>query len=310
MVNAKSKSRIGFEIFNVLFMIALALICLYPMLYVIFASFSRPNDFIAHSGVLLRPLGFDTISYERAFSHPMILSGYANTLFVLVVGTLVSFLLTAIGAYFLSQKDILWQKIISFFIIFTMFFAGGLIPFYFAVKNFSFPIPWFANGDLTIKNIGIFNTLWALILPNAISTYNMIVLRTGFMSIPDSLIESAKLDGAGHMRILFGIVIPLAKASVAVIILYYGVGYWNSWFNASIFLSDNKLFPLQLVLRQILLINSESAMTSGVDLGDQMAVSETIKYAVIVIATLPILCIYPLLQKYFVSGVMIGAVKG
>lgn len=310
MVNTKTKSRILFEILNAVFMIVLALVCLYPMLYVVFASFSEPNAFISHSGVLLKPLGFDTISYERAFSHPMILTGYANTLFVLVVGTLISFLLTAIGAYFLSQKDILWQKAVSFFIIFTMFFSGGLIPTYFSVKNFAILLPWFEKGTFVWKSVGIFNTIWALIIPTAISTYNMIVLRTGFMALPDSLIESAKLDGAGHIRILFTIVIPLAKASVAVIILYYGVGYWNSWFNASIYLSDNKLFPLQLVLRQILLINSESTMTSGVDLGDQMAVSETIKYAVIVIATLPILCIYPLLQKYFVSGVMIGAVKG
>jgi putative aldouronate transport system permease protein len=174
-----------------------------------------------------------------------------------------------------------------------MFFSGGLIPFYF-----------------TVKQLGLYNNLWALIFPTAVNTFNLMVMRTGFEAIPDAIEESARLDGAGHIRILFKIALPLAMPTVAVMILYYGVAHWNSWFNAMLFLDAAELWPLQLVLRQILLVNDTQSMITGVDAGSQMAVSETIKYAVIVIATLPILCVYPFLQKYFVKGVMVGAVKG
>ncbi len=292
----RTKGQDVFNVFNIIIMIALMIVTLYPLLYVVFASFSDAGRFLAHSGVLWHPLGFSTLAYERAFQHPSILSGYANTIFIVIVGTFLSVVFTAIGAYFLSRKNVLLKRPISFLIMFTMFFNGGLIPTYFVIKEFA--------GGL------IFNTLWVLIIPTLISTYNMVVMRSGFDSIPDSLEESARIDGAGHMTILFKIVLPLAKATVAVIVLYYGVGIWNAWFNASIYINDNDKYPLQLVLRQILLINDTSNMTFGVDSGDQMAISETIKYAVIVIATLPILCVYPFLQKYFVKGVMIGAVKG
>lgn len=307
----ESRGRTIFQIVNALFLTLMMAVCLYPLLYVVFASLSKPEQFIAFQGLLLKPIGgLSLLSYQRALSHPLILSGYCNTLFIMIVGVCLSVFLTCIGAYFLSRKNVLWQKPISFLIIFTMFFSGGLIPFYFAVKNFTLYLPWLSNGALTLKPFSIYNTLWSVILPSAINTYNLIVLRTGFAAIPDSLEESAKIDGAGNLTILFRIVLPLAKASLAVIILYYGVERWNAWFYASIFINDNTLHPLQLVLRQILIINSDTSTMAGVGAGDQLAVSETIKYAVIVIATLPILCIYPFLQKYFVKGVMIGAVKG
>lgn len=293
MVIKKTTSRRVFEVANILFLLALIVVTLYPMIYIIFASFSDPLLYLGHSGLLLQPLGFSTLAYEKAIAHPLLLPSYVNTLFVVVVGVAINILLTSIAAYFLSRKNILWQKPIAFLIIFTMYFSGGLIPTYFTVRDF-----------------GLYNSLWALILPVAINTFNLMIMRTGFASIPSSLEESARIDGAGHFIILFKIIIPLAMPTVAVMILYYGVYHWNSWFNASLYIKDANKYPLQLVLRQILLVNDTESMTGGVDAGSQLAVSETIKYAVIVLATLPVLCIYPFLQKYFVKGVMIGAVKG
>lgn len=294
MVIKKTPQRRIFEVINALFMIALIIVTLYPMIYIIMASFSEPLEFLAHRGLLFKPLGFSTLAYEKAFVHPLLLPSYANTLFVVTVGVTVNIILTSIAAYFLSRKNILWQRPIAFLIIFTMYFSGGLIPLYLTVTQ-----------DFMLQD-----SLWALILPVAINTFNLMIMRTGFEAVPASLEESARIDGAGHFIILFRIVFPLAMPTVAVMILYYGVAHWNSWFNASLFITEPSKYPLQLVLRQILLINDTESMTSGVDAGSQLAVSETLKYAVIVIATLPILCIYPFLQKYFVKGVMIGAVKG
>ena len=174
-----------------------------------------------------------------------------------------------------------------------MYFSGGMIPTY-----------------INIKNLGLENTLWAVILPVAVNTFNLIVMRTGFDAIPDSLEEAALIDGAGHLRILFVIMIPLAKATISVIALYYAVSHWNSWFNAMLYLTDRQLYPIQLILREILIQNDTSIMTMSVSAGDSSFVSETIKYAVIIVSVIPIICVYPFLQKYFASGIMIGAVKG
>lgn len=291
----KSKARWGFEIFNAIFMLFMIVICLYPIIYIIFASLSSSTALTRLGGKLLFwPVEFTTVSYTRAMANPNILSGYKNTLFILVFGLIVSMLLTIIGAYFLSRKNVALQKPITLFIMFTMWFSGGLIPLYIAVKD-----------------IGLDGNIWSLIIPSAISTYNMIIMRTGFAAIPSSLEESASIDGAGHITILFRIMIPLAKATIAVIALYYGVGIWNSWFHAAIFLQgQSDKWPLQLVLRQILIINDTDSMLGGVGAGDRESIGESIKYAVIIIATAPILCVYPFIQKYFVKGVMIGAVKG
>jgi len=286
-------SRKAFNVFNILFMIFISVITLYPMLYVIFASFSVPSEFMMHEGLLVRPLGFTTATYQMVFKNPMILRGYLNTTFLIVVGVTINIFCTSIGAYFLSRKNILFKKIIMFFIVFSMYFSGGLIPFYF-----------------TVKEMGLDNSLWALIIPGAIGTYNMIIMRTAFMGIPDSLSESAEIDGANHFAILFKVVIPLSLPTIAVMVLYYGVGHWNSWFNAMIFLRKREMFPLQLILREILITNSTMDMSIGTNAGEQELVGDLIKYAVIVIATVPILCLYPFLQKYFVKGVMIGALKG
>lgn len=292
----KIKTSIGekiFDVFNVTFMIVTMFIMVYPMLHVIFASFSESNLLMAHQGVLLKPLGFTFAAYEKVFQNPMISKGYMNTLTIVLIGVLINILLTAIGAYFLSRKNVLWKDFVMVMIVITMYFSGGLIPSYF-----------------NIKQLHLDNSFWAIILPGAISTFNLIIMRTAFMAIPDSLEESARLDGANHFTILFRIILPLSLPTVAVMILYYAVGHWNAWFSAMLYLKDRSKFPLQLILREILIQNDTSNMTNGVAAEDKEAIAESIKYAVIVVATMPILMVYPFLQKYFVKGVMIGAVKG
>jgi putative aldouronate transport system permease protein len=281
-----------FSIFNYLFLGLISLLCLYPILYVLFASLSNNNLLTRHTGILVRPLGFSLAAYEKVFKNPMILVGYRNTLFVLILGLIVCLFMTSLGAYFLSRKNVLFKKPIMMLVTFTMFFSGGIIPFY-----------------LNLRDLHLTNSLWGLIIPFAISAYNMIILRTSFMAIPESLIEAAVIDGAGHWRILFSVVLPLSKPILSVMILYYGIGIWNAWFWASAILQERELYPLQVVLREILLQNSAISMSAGVDAGDQESVAATIKYATIIVATVPVLCIYPFLQKYFARGVMIGAIK-
>lgn len=290
----ESPSRKAFNVFNIIFMLFMIVITLYPLLYVVFASLSDSNELMKHSGLLLKPVGFSWAAYKAVFQNPNILQGYKNTIIVLISSVAVSMFLTCLAAYVLSRKNVLFNGAITFIIMFTMFFSGGMIPTY-----------------LLVNNLGLTNTYWALILPTAISTYNMIIMRTGFAAIPESLEESAKIDGANHFTILFKIVIPLAKPTMAVIVLYYAVACWNSWFNAMIYLQKRRdLQPLQLILRGILIENDTSSMQDGNVGQDTESVAETIKYAVIVVATLPILAIYPFLQKYFIKGIMIGAVKG
>lgn len=287
----RSLGERSFNVFNIVFMTLLMFITLYPLWHVAMASVSDGVEVMKHSGPIFYPLGFSVSAYELVFKNPMISRGYLNTMFVVVVGVTVNILMTSLAAYVLSRKGVMWRNLIMMAIVFTMFFGGGLIPFY-----------------LTVKGLHLDNKLWALIIPSAISTFNLIIMKTAFETIPDSLEESAKLDGASHFTILWRIIVPLAAPTIAVMVLYYGVGHWNSWFNAMVFLRKRELFPLQLILREILIQNSNSD-TTGMAV-DQVQASETIKYAVIMVATLPILFIYPFLQKYFVKGVMIGAVKG
>ena len=289
----RSPLDICFDIANTLFLLVIALCMLYPMLYVVFASFSEPIEFAKHKGLLLGSVGFSLESYVSAFDNPMILTGYGNTLFVLVVGVIINLLLTSCGAYFLSRQDVKLQKAISIFIIITMFFSGGMIPLYFVVSG-----------------MGLIDSRWAMILPVAMNTFNLMILRVSFAAVPASLEESAKLDGAGHLTILFKIVLPVSKATLAVVALYYAVGHWNSWFNAMLFLNERELYPLQLILREILISSDTSSMTMGAEVSELEFVGETIKYAIIVVSTVPILFVYPFVQKYFTKGAMVGAVKG
>lgn len=292
----KIKRSIGersFEIFNIILMCCLMVITVYPLWHVLMASFSNGGLLMAHTGTLFAPIGFTTAAYKLVFQNPMVLSGYLNTIFVVVVGVSLNILMTSLGAYFLSRKNVYWNKFVTLSIVFTMFFSGGLIPFYF-----------------TVKGLHLDNTLWALIVPVMINTFNLIIMRTAFASIPDSLEESAKIDGAGHITILFKIILPLSMPTIAVMILYYGVGHWNSWFSAMIFLRNRGLYPLQLILREILIQNSATSAVGMGGVDNSVSAAQAIKYAIIIVATVPILFIYPFLQKYFAKGVMIGAVKG
>ncbi|AIQ19776.1 sugar ABC transporter permease [Paenibacillus sp. FSL H7-0357] len=292
MIKTSLGERI-FDICNAIIMVLLIILTLYPMLYILFSSLSEGNQLISFNGILLWPQGFSLEGYKAVLSNPTILSGFKNTLFILVVGLGINMTLTSLGAYFLSREGVMLQKPIMFFIVFTMFFQGGLVPFY-----------------LIVKSYGLLDSLWALILPTAVSTFNLIIMRTYFMAIPKELEESAFLDGAGHFTILFRIFIPLSMPVVAVLILYYGVGHWNSWFNAMIFLRDQDLYPIQLVVRNIILENDNASMLGTTTLIQSRDVAETLKYAAIIVTTAPILLLYPFLQKYFVKGVMVGALKG
>lgn len=285
----------AFNVFNIIFMVVMMFVMFYPMWHVLCASFSDARLLSAHTGVLLWPEGYSVTAYKLMMKNPMILRGYGNTLFILVFGLLLNMVMTCLAAYVLSRRNVMLNRVITIFIVFTMYFNGGLIPTY-----------------LNIKSLGLMDSLWAVIVPGAISTYNMIVLRTGFASVPESLEESAKIDGASSLRILWQIILPLSKATVAVICLYYAVAHWNSWFSAMLYLNERELFPLQLILREILIQNDTSSMVTAMDVGagDSSFVSETVKYAVIIVSVVPILCVYPFIQKYFTKGVMVGAVKG
>ena len=281
-----------FNLFNICILSILALLCIYPIWYVLMASLSNGNLIMQHSGVLLFPIKPNIASYIAVFKNKMILSGYLNTIKILVISLILQITMTSIGAYFFSRERVLFKKPLMFIITLTMFISGGMIPFY---QN--------------LRSLHLMNSHWGLILPFMISTYNMIILKTSFESIPKSLSEAARIDGAGHIRILFSIVLPLSKPVLAVMLLYYGVGVWNGWFWASTIITDRAMYPLQVILREILLSNDTSVMTQGVSSGDLEAVGATIRYATVIVATLPILCAYPFLQKYFTKGIMIGAVK-
>lgn len=277
-----------FAVVNTVLLVLLSLVMVYPFLYVIFASLSNPIQFARFSGALVRSLGFDTGAYAYVLKNPNILMGYQNTLFYLLVGTMMQMAVTIVSAYVLSRRGYMLKKALSMFVMFTMFFNGGLIPTY-----------------LQITALGLYDTRWAMILPKLIITFNLIILRTGFEAVPVSLEESARLDGANDFQIMARVVVPLSLPTVAILVLYYAVGHWNTWFTAMLYLRNRKLYPIQLILREILFISSTSGGASASDL-----YSETIKYASIIVTTLPILFLYPLIQRYFVKGMMVGAIKG
>ena len=260
------------------------------------ASFSDAAELTSHSGIVWAPLGKATTGgYKIVLTSPSIASGYANTAFYVIVGTLISLILTIMGAYALSRNTMKYRNVIMLFLSFTMLFNGGMIPTYMVVKDV----------------VHLYDTRWAVIIPSAISVFNLIILRTGFQQVPESLVESAKLDGANEWTIMFKIIVPLSKATIAVILLYYAVGLWNSWFPAMIYLKTRDKYPLQLILREILLLNDTgSVMTSADAVKNVQLERKLVKYCTIIVSTVPIMCFYPFIQKYFTKGVMIGAVKG
>ena len=293
MAIKKSTGDKIFDAANAILMILLCFVTLYPMWYVLCASFTENSYLVAHPGAIFWPHGFTVGSYKLAFSHPLILSGYLNILFVLAVSLPINIALTLFCGYFLASKNVLFKKPILFIIMFTMFFSGGMIPAY-----------------LNIRELGLYNSLWALILPGAMSVYNAIICRTAVQAVPESLTESAYIDGANDLVIVFRIILPLIMPTIAVLLLYYGVGHWNAWFNALIYLKDNNKLRFQNVLRSILIANSNILNSAAAENDQVNQFAEWIKYSTIILTTVPVLCIYPFLQKYFVKGVMIGAVKG
>lgn len=287
-----STSRKVFCVFNYTFLTLLGLVCALPMWHVVCASLSDPMALAIHKGLILWPLGPATEQgYVLTFGNKSILSGFVNTLFYVGVGTLINTVLTIMGGYVLSRKTFLWRNVAMIIISFTMLFNGGMIPTY-----------------IVVTQLGLYDSRWSLILPTAISVFNLIIMRTSMQEIPDSLEESAKLDGAGHWRIMWSILLPVSKATVAVITLFYAVGNWNAWFNAMLYLQDRSKYPLQLIMREIVMQNTQGTSSALSTLTD--VYRPLVKYAVIVISTLPILLVYPFAQKYFVKGVMIGSIKG
>lgn len=293
MLNKRSGTEQIIYAFLVLGLLVLVVLTLYPFLFVLFASLSDPVSLMQNRGLLFAPRGFNLAAYRAVLENPMVLVGYRNTLFYVVACTLLNMVMTVLGAYALSRRNVMLKNPIMFMIIFTMFFHGGMIPSFLLVG----------------QTLGMQDTPWALIIPGAISTWNLIVLRTAFEAVPVALEEAARIDGANDFQILWHLIIPMSIPALAVILLFYAVGTWNSWFGAMIYLRNRELYPLQLVLREILITSSTESMTTGVSSGDVLPLAETIKFATIVVATVPVLFVYPLLQKYFVKGVMIGAIK-
>lgn len=285
-----------FDAFVIVFGVLIFLIVAYPMYFVCLASVSNAN-LVAQGKVLFFPAGFSTFGYEKIFADARIWIGYRNTFFYTIVGTLVNMLFTLPAAYTLSRPDFKPRRAIMLLFVFTMYFSGGLIPTY-----------------LLIKGIHLENTVWVFILPFCVNVFNLIVTRSFFENtIPKDLFESASLDGCTDFRFFVSIVLPLSKAVISVVSLYYIVGHWNDFFTGLIYIRDKNLVPLQLVIRDILLVNqvfAEGAGLGGAAGGYAQQYADTVKYGVIIVSIVPILVLYPLIQKYFEKGVMIGAIKG
>jgi putative aldouronate transport system permease protein len=288
---SKNDKLFLYSIYFILFIVLI--VVLYPLLYVLSSSFSSPIA-VTSGRVFLWPVDFSIKGYEKLFHTPQIMSGYANSLFYTAAGTLISVVLTVMIAYPLSRKSFFGRNILMMLLTFTLLFSGGLIPTY-----------------LVVKQMGLIDTRWALLIPNAIWVWQVIIARSFFQtSIPDELIDSSDIDGASDFRFLRSVVVPLSKPIIAVLVLFYAVGQWNAYFDALIYLKTAKLFPLQLILRSIIINNNSSSATDALKLVERQQLSELLKYSLIVAASLPVLILYPFVQRYFVQGLLIGSVKG
>lgn len=297
--SAFSRQPLGdkiFDVLNVLLMLALLFVFIWPLVFVLSASVSDPNA-VQTGKVWLLPVKFNLDGYKAILNYKNIWIGYKNTVIYTVLGTVVNLVMTVCAAYPLSQKEFVPRKILTKLFLFTMYFSGGLIPTY-----------------LVVVKLGLYDTIWAMILPGAVSIFYVVMVRTYFeTSIPKELHEAAELDGANSAQVLWHVVLPLSAPILAVMALYYGVGHWNSYFDALVYMGSPSKYPLQLFLRDILINNQVDLTMAGLDIAAAEAkrqLAETIKYGVIVVASVPVLCLYPFVQKYFVKGVMIGAVKG
>lgn len=284
-----SNRKIGmFTIINTIALALLTLLMLYPFWYIVVGSVSSTNH-IYSGRLLLLPDQINMEAYAAMLGNRRVIRSFFNSLFVTMSGTLLSMVLTFMGAYVLSKRYLPYRSALTLFLVFTMLFEGGMIPFY-----------------LLVNKLGLTNTIWSLIVPGCISTYNMIIMRNFLMTIPLELEEAAEIDGAGQLSIMLKVYLPLAKSVMATVTLFYAVGYWNSFFWATIFLNDSKYWTLQVILRELVLM----ANAAAIDSANGTLITENAKMALIVITSLPIIMVYPFLQKYFVKGMLVGSVKG
>lgn len=291
----RNKNDFIFDVINYVFFTLAMLVVLYPLYFIVIASISDPYK-VAGGHTLLWPAGINFEGYIRVFTNNTILIGYRNSLFYAVFGTFINLLFTLPPAYALSRKNLAFKSSIMIYLMIPMYFGGGLIPTY-----------------ILVKNLGMLNSIWSLLVPGAVSIWSIIIARSFFQSnIPEELYESAVMDGCSHLRFFLSIVLPLSKALIAVLVLQFGLAHWNSWFNALIYISNKNLYPLQLVLRNILIVNDPvlEMIKDQAEVQRRLRLAETLKYASIVISTVPVLIIYPFLQKHFAKGVLIGSIKG
>ena len=295
----RSKSDVIFD--GVIFVILtfILLIVAYPLYFIIISSFSSPEK-VSSGQVIFYPLGFTLEGYKKVFENDQVITGFINSLIYTTVGTCINLLLTIPTAFALSKRKFQGRKFVTIFYMITMFIGGGMIPTY-----------------LVVQKLGLLDSMWALILPGSLSVYNMIVARTFFQqNISEELYEAAELDGCGHGRFFFNIALPLSKAIIAIMVLYYGAGHWNSYFYALLYMQTEEKYPLQLVLRSILVQNSAQLSQTVVSAAQQEALKkqqeavELMKYSLIIISSIPVLILYPFIQRHFTKGVMIGSVKG
>ncbi|MDR0450516.1 MAG: carbohydrate ABC transporter permease [Treponema sp.] len=287
----KTPEDIVFAAATNIFVLFVVFVTLYPFIFIASASISNASA-VTRMEVWLLPKGINFGAYRRVFRETQLWISYRNTIWYVAVGTTVNLIMTTLLAYPLSRRRFQGRRFLMIAITFTMFFSGGMIPSF-----------------ILVRSLGLINTRWALVIPSAISTYNLIVTRTFFENIPESLHEMATIDGAGEFRIFVRIFLPLSLPILGTLVLFYAVGHWNTYFNAMLYLSRDALYPLQIFLRKILLQYEANDLVLDIQL-DRNDISQTIRYATIMISTLPIICVYPFLQKYFVKGVMIGAIKG
>ncbi len=282
-----------FYAFNYVFLGLMALIILYPLYFIIIAAISDPDAVLAGE-VFLYPVKITFSGFVKILERTDVWRGYLNTIIYTVITVVLSLIVTIPAGWALSRKTLAGKKFFMIYFIIPMFFGGGLIPFY-----------------NVMSSLGLVNTMWAVILPSILSVWNLFMTRTFFeSSIPDGLVEAAKIDGAGEFRVFFELVLPLAKAIMAVMALYYAVGQWNSYFNAMIFLQDESLYPLQLVLKEILIASESTTGGSGETILEQYRLANQIKYVSVIVSSAPVIMLYPFVQKYFAQGVMIGSLKG
>ena len=290
----RSKGEKIFAVFNYTGMVVLCIIFILPVWHVLMGSISDPLRISAYSGIILYPLGDVTFGgYQLVLQNNSILRSYLNTILIVVTATGLGTLLTILSAYVMSVRGLYWKKPFNFIVTFTMIFNGGLIPTY-----------------MVVRNLHMLDTYWSLIIPGCCVAYNIIIMRTSFSQVPAALSEAATIDGAGHFRILCQIILPVSKSIIAVIVLFYAIQQWNAWFNASIYLQNRDLYPLQLTLREIVLKSSENSIIANAD-GETVDIYRPlIKYCTIMVSIIPMMIVYPFVQKYFVKGVMIGSIKG